>query len=157
MTMAIRIALIAPVALALGACGSGETNEVTRGANGMPKGDTGWTVNRAGETLVMKRQLDQLTVSYTLAQQRDGAEGEIAAKVSPCLNGKGEQTATQSFTSTEYDDASALAELRDGFDYVISTVSDRCDIPEDVTGTIVQGFDGLYFRSASDRSEFLGQ
>ena len=157
MSMAIRIIASAALALALIACGSGETNEVTRGADGMPKGDTGWAANRVGDAFVMKRQIDQLTVSYTLTSEGGGEQGEVTAKVAPCLNGKGEQTATESFTSTDYDDASALAELRDNFEYVISTVNDRCDIPEEAADTILQGFDGLYFRSASDRAEFLGQ
>lgn len=157
MNKAVRIATSAALALALAACGSGETDEVARGADGMPKGDTGWKLNRTDEKLVMKRQVDQLTVSYTLVNGGGGAEGEISATVAPCLNGKGEQTATETFTSMDYDDASALAELRDNFEYVISTVNDRCDIPEEVSGTIVHGFDGLYFRSASDRAEFLGQ
>ena len=157
MKRSVRVSLSAAMTLALTACGSGETSEVTRDADGMPKGDTGWKLDRTDETLVMKRQLGQLTVSYTLSNQRGGAEGEVAAKVAPCLNGKGEQTATESFTSTDYDDASALAELRDNFEYVISTVDDRCDIPEDVSSTIVQGFDGLYFRSASDRAELMRQ
>ena len=157
MTVVNRISLAATLALALAACGSDQSNEVTRGADGMPRGDTGWTVNRAGEQLVMKRQFNQLTVSYTLTKQRGGAEGAVVATAAPCLDGKGEQTARQSFTSTDYDDATALAELRDQFESVIGAVNDRCDIPENVAGTIVQGFDGLYFRSASDRAEFLGQ
>ena len=157
MTIANRIALIAPLTLALAACGSGEPNQVTRGADGMPKGDTGWTMNRDGDTLVLQRQNDQLTLSYTIAGKQSGAEGTISAKAAPCLGGRGEQTASQTFTSMEYSDAGAISELRDQFDSVVATIDDRCDIPEEISGTIVEGFDGLYFRSASDRAEFLGQ
>ena len=155
--MANRIALIAPLALALAACGSGETNRVTRGADGMPKGDTGWTMNRDGDTLVLQRQHDQLTLSYTIAGRQSGAEGTVSAKAAPCLGGKGEQTVSQNFTSMEYDDAGAISELRDQFDSVVATIDDRCDIPVDVSSTIAEGFDGLFFRSASDRAELFGQ
>ena len=155
--MAVRFSLSAALALALAACGSGETNEITRGADGMPKGDTGWTMNRDGDRLVLQRQHDQLTLSYTIAGKQSGAEGTVTAKAAPCLGGKGEQTASQTFTSMEYDDAGAISELRDQFDSVVATIDDRCDIPEEISGTIVEGFDGLFFRSASDRAELLGQ
>ena len=156
LTGKFRIPALA-LAFAVSACGSADTSEVTTGANGAPQGDTGWTMSKDGEKLRLQRQLDRLTLSYVLAPGSEGPRGTVRAVAEPCLGGKGKQQAEDEYTASYFDDASAITDIRGRFDGVVGRIGDLCDVPRETLDEIQSGFDGLYFRSASDRAAIAGQ
>lgn len=138
------------LSLSLAACGSqGNSGEATT------KSANGWTSTIENGTFRMERQLDQLSVSFSL-DPGGNSPATVRASASPCLNGRGDEQAQQSFTPTGEDDDSRLASIRGKLDGVIGTVSDKCDFPEDLSQQIVAGFDGMYFQSSGDRAKLQG-
>jgi hypothetical protein len=158
-TPIMRTVLLGTSSLLLAACGGNDVgNPASEGAadNGVPQVDTGWTKSTEGESLRLQRQLNQLTLSFTLSPKSGGVSATIVAKASPCLGGKGEQEAEVTFTPMSSDDASALSDIRDRIDRVVGQVDDRCDLPDEVVRDITAGFDGMYFRSERERAAISG-
>ena len=151
------ITALATAGLALSACGSEPDRTIAKGPDGMPKGDTGWTVSEEDGALRLQRQLDQLTLSYVLKPRGQGMQTTMTAQAKPCLGGKGEQTVSENFEPLDADDASNLSVLRERIDSLVSRVDDTCDLPEDVASDIGNGFDGLYFRTADQRAALAGE
>ncbi|MBY6128626.1 hypothetical protein KUW15_07865 [Qipengyuania aquimaris] len=154
-----KIALIAVMPLMLTACGSnGAGDGAAQGptGDGVPQVDTGWNTTTADGSLTLQRQLNQLTLSYTMAKSSEGVKGTLVAKAAPCLNGKGEETVETTFTPMTSDDASALSDVRDRIDSAVGRLSARCTFPAEVREDITAGFDGLYFRSAPERAAISG-
>lgn len=155
----LRTPFLAILPLMLAACGgndAGNAGQQGGAANGVPQVDTGWVKSTEGGSLQLKRQLNQLTLSYTMSPKSGGVSGTIVAKAAPCLNSKGEEVVEDTFTPFSSDDASALSDIRDRFDRMVGRVNDRCDIPDEVVRDITAGFDGLYFRSERDRAAISG-
>ena len=143
--------------LALSACSEAPDNTIKKGSDGMPTGDTGWTMSQDGEALVLQRQLNQLSLSYRLEPTATGVQARVTARAKPCINGSGEQSSSQTFEPLTFDDASELSQIRERFDEAVSSVDDLCRIEPETVEEIASGFDGLYFRSASDRATITGQ
>lgn len=150
----------AAMALSLAACGDVDTaSQAATGEAGLvaiPQVDTGWTVGTDDDgAFLLKRQLNQLTLAYSLAPGSDGALVTVRASVFPCLNGEGNELAQESFTPID-DESGQIMTVRDRFDSVIGKVSLRCRIPDDVRTDITAGFDGKYFSTDRQRAAISG-
>ena len=152
MTHLAKGTLAAALIISLAACGSEGETEVVRNADGMPQGDTGWQVRDEGESLRLRRQLDQLTLVYALEPKSGGVGATLTARAAPCLGGKGEFEVEDKFTPLAADEASELTDIRDRMEGLVGRVADRCDIPDKVRNQITAGFDGLFFRTSSQRA-----
>ena len=157
MKMLVTTVLAGVAMLALAACGETPENTIKKGADGMPTGDTGWSMSNEGEALVMQRQLNQLSLTYRLEMTSTGPQSQVTARAKPCINGKGEQSSSATFEPLGADDASELSQIREQFEEVVTSVNDLCIIPQETVEEIPSGFDGLYFRSASERAATTGQ
>ena len=156
MKMLGRTFIAGAAMLALGACSEASDNTIKKGEDGMPAGDTGWSMNKEGEALVMQRQINQLSLTYKLEMTSTGPQSQVTAHAKPCINGKGEQSSNATFEPLGADDASELSQIREQFEEVVTSVNDLCIIPPETVAEIPSGFDGLYFRSASERAAITG-
>ena len=152
---ALRLATLT-LTFAVAACGSANGDQASGGSAGASPSRE-WTSTMDGDDLRLHRKLDRLTLSYTLSPGREGPQATILAEASPCLGGKGKQLADDRYTADYFDDASAISDIRDRFDGVVGRINDLCDVPQETIDEIQSGFDGLYFRSASDRAAFADQ
>ena len=155
-----RVLVAGLLATSLAACGSsdgaGQAGAGEDNPTEVPKVDTGWTVGSDDDgAFVMKRQLNQLTLSYTLSQTSSGPKAKVLASVAPCSSGQGRQNAEETFTPID-DESAQIMMVRDMFDGVVGRISDRCRLPDNVRTDITAGFDGKYFSSDSQRAAITG-
>ncbi|MBX7531722.1 hypothetical protein K3165_02150 [Qipengyuania sp. 1XM1-15A] len=150
----------AVLALSLVACGSSDT--ASQAANGeagpaaVPQVDTGWTVGTDDNgAFQLKRQLNQLTLAYSLAPGSNGPRATVRASVFPCMNGEGNEMAEESFTPID-DESGQIMTVRDRIDSVVGKVAAKCRIPDEVRTNITAGFDGKYFSTDSQRAAISG-